>query len=70
MNAIVSECVRAGQAELELDMLREQVSVHRTEFTDLEASTTRKISELELQLAAKRDKVGQRSWERLKVWGD
>lgn len=45
------------QGELEMDMLREQVSVHRTEFANLEASTTRKISELELLLVAERDKA-------------
>ena len=46
-----------AQAELELDMLREQVAVHRGEFAELEASTTRKISELQLLLAGERDKV-------------
>lgn len=49
------------QAELEMDMLREQVSVHRTEFADLEASTSRKISELELLLTAERHKASDAS---------
>lgn len=40
-----------------MDMLRDQVNVHRAEFAALEASTTRKISELQLLLAAERDKV-------------
>lgn len=38
-------------------MLKEQVAVHRTEFAELEASTTRKISEQQLLLASERDKV-------------
>lgn len=45
------------QAELELEMLREQVTVHRGEFAELEASTSRKISELQLLLTGERDKV-------------
>ena len=45
------------KAELEIEMLREQVTVHCGEFGELEASTTRKISELQLVLEAERDKV-------------
>ena len=41
-------------------MLREQVAVHRGEFGELEASTTGKISELQLLLAGERDKVRAR----------
>lgn len=48
---------RGKQGKLELDMLHEQVAVHRGEFAELEASTTRKISELQLLLAAESNKV-------------
>lgn len=44
-------------------MLREQVNIHLTEFADLEASTTRKTSELQLLLMSERDKVFPRFWE-------
>lgn len=53
-------------------MLKEQVAVHRTEFAELEASTTRKISELQLLLVGERDKVRVfstcvgREWSRAK----
>ena len=48
---------KCHQAGLELDMLREQVSVHKSEFAELEASTTRRTSELQLLLEGERDKV-------------
>lgn len=40
-----------------MEMLREQVTVHRGEFGELEASTTRRISELQILLEAERNKV-------------
>lgn len=40
-----------------MGMLREQVTVHRGEFGELEASTTRRISELEILLEGERNKV-------------
>lgn len=49
--------VNATQAGLELDMLREQVAVHKSEFAEMEASTTRKTSELQLLLEGERDKA-------------
>lgn len=49
--------VPTRQAGLESDMLKEQVTVHRSEFAELEASTTRKTSELQLLLEGERDKV-------------
>ncbi|CAN0594042.1 unnamed protein product, partial [Ectocarpus sp. 12 AP-2014] len=46
-------------------MLKEQVAVHRAEFAELEASTTRKASELQLLLVGERDKV--RAFEDLEL---
>lgn len=45
------------QAELEIDMLREQIDVHRGEFSALEACTSRETSGLQLLLATERAKV-------------
>eukprot|EP00904_Undaria_pinnatifida_P004070 jgi/Undpi1/13664/HiC_scaffold_9.g03318.m1 len=63
--AHAEKCSCLRQAELELEMLREQVTVHRGEFAELEASTSRKISELQLLLTGERDKV--RAFEDLEL---
>eukprot|EP00903_Cladosiphon_okamuranus_P007656 g7424.t1 len=63
--AHAEKCSSLRQAGLELDMLREQVAVHRSEFAELEASTTRKTSELQLLLEGERDKV--RAFEDLEL---
>ncbi|CAM9974196.1 unnamed protein product, partial [Ectocarpus sp. 8 AP-2014] len=55
--AHAEKCSSLRQAGLEVDMLKEQVAVHRAEFAELEASTTRKTSELQLLLVGERDKV-------------
>ena len=47
-----------------MDMLREQVAVHKSEFAELEASTTRKTSELQLLLEGERDKVSTYAYAR------
>ncbi|CAN0508404.1 unnamed protein product, partial [Ectocarpus sp. 12 AP-2014] len=54
--AHAEKCSSLRQAGLEVDMLKEQVAVHRAEFAELEASTTRKASELQLLLVGERDK--------------
>ncbi|CAM9809954.1 unnamed protein product [Ectocarpus sp. 4 AP-2014] len=63
--AHAEKCSSLRQAGLEVDMLKEQVAVHRAEFAELEASTTRKASELQLLLVGERDKV--RAFEDLEL---
>ncbi|CAB1098646.1 unnamed protein product [Ectocarpus sp. CCAP 1310/34] len=63
--AHAEKCSLLRQAGLEVDMLKEQVAVHRAEFAELEASTTRKASELQLLLVGERDKV--RAFEDLEL---